>query len=52
VPEISEAMRRVAEDESLAADLLQRGHERASLFTWAKCAEQTWEVYREALQRR
>lgn len=49
VPEISDAMRRVAEDESLATDLRQRGRERASLFTWGKCAEQTWDVYREAM---
>ena len=49
VSEISETMRRVAEDESVATDLRRRGHERASLFTWAKCAEQTWEVYQEAL---
>ena len=49
VPEISEAMRRVAEDESLAAGLRQRGRERASHFTWTKCAEQTSEVYRDVL---
>ena len=49
VSEIGEAMRRVAQDELLASDLRQRGRERASLFTWKKCAEQTWEVYRDAL---
>ena len=52
VPEISEAMRRVAEDESLASNLRCRGRERASLFTWAKCAEQTWEMYRHILGER
>ena len=45
VREISEAMQRVAEDE-----LCHRGPQRASLFRWEKCAEQTWEVYREALK--
>lgn len=49
VSAISEAMRRVAEDELLAANLRWRGHERASLFTWVKSAAQTWEVYQEAL---
>jgi len=48
VSEIAAAMRRVAEDEPFAADLRQRGLARAKLFTWAKCAGQTWEVYREA----
>ena len=48
VSEISEAMRRVAEEEALAADLRWRGRARASLFTWTRSAEQTWEVYQEA----
>ena len=52
VPELSEAMRRVAEDEAMAADLRRRGRERASLFRWTKCAQQTWDVYREALRER
>jgi len=47
--QIGEAMRRVAEDEMLAADLGRRGKERAGLFSWEKCARATWEVYREAL---
>ncbi|MGH9785353.1 MAG: glycosyltransferase family 4 protein [Terriglobia bacterium] len=49
VSEIAAAMRRVAEDEPFAADLRRRGHARAKLFTWAKCAGQTWDVYREVL---
>ena len=49
VAQISTAMRHLAEDKSLAADLRLRGRKRASLFTWEKCAEQTWEVYRDAL---
>ena len=50
VSEISEAMRRVAENESLAADLRQRGRKRAAFFTWEKCARETWQVYEEALR--
>jgi alpha-1,3-rhamnosyl/mannosyltransferase len=49
VSEIAEAMRRVAKDEPFAADLQRRGRARAKQFTWARCAAQTWDVYREAL---
>ena len=52
VSEISEAMRRLAEDPTLAADLRQRGKQQAGLFSWGKCARQTWEVYQEALSRK
>ena len=50
VAQISEAMRRLAEDDVLASDLRRRGGERAGLFTWEKCARETWEVYQEALK--
>ncbi|HEV8612807.1 MAG TPA: glycosyltransferase family 1 protein, partial [Gemmatimonadales bacterium] len=50
VAALSEAMRRVAEDENLAASLRRRGFERASAFPWEKCASQTWKVYQEALE--
>jgi glycosyltransferase involved in cell wall biosynthesis len=49
VLEISEAMRRVAEDQTLAADLRRRGRERAAQFSWKRCAQETWKVYQEAL---
>ena len=49
VAQIREAMRRVIEDEAYAANLRRRGRERVNLFTWAKCAEETWEVYCEGL---
>lgn len=49
VAQIREAMRRVIEDEAYATNLRRRGRARASRFTWAQCAEQTWEVYREGL---
>ncbi|MBI3896525.1 MAG: glycosyltransferase family 4 protein [Acidobacteria bacterium] len=48
--EIGEAMRRVTEDEALASDLSRRGKQRAALFSWEKCARQTWDVYREVLE--
>ena len=50
VSEIREAMHRVTEDESLAADLRVRGVARAALFRWERCAAETWEVYQEALR--
>ena len=50
VSAISDAMQRVAEDAALAADLCQRGHRRAGFFRWDRCAEQTWQVYRELLK--
>ena len=49
IAQIREAMRRVIEDEAYAANLRRRGRARASRVTWARCAEQTWEVYREGL---
>lgn len=49
VSQISEAMRRLAEDDVLAEDLRQRGKQRAVLFTWEKCARETWAVYEDAL---
>jgi glycosyltransferase involved in cell wall biosynthesis len=51
ISEIAAAMRRVAEDEPFAADLQRRGQARARLFTWAKCAAETWDVYREVLEK-
>ena len=52
ISEISEAMRRVMEDEETARVLIQKGHQRASQFSWDKCAQQTWAVYQEALSER
>ena len=49
VSEISEAMRRVIEDEQTARALIEKGRRRAGEFTWERCAEQTWAVYQEAL---
>jgi glycosyltransferase involved in cell wall biosynthesis len=52
VDAIREAMRRVAEDESLARELGERGRRRAAEFTWDRCAERTWSVYEELLRGR
>lgn len=49
VGEIGGAMRRVAENEDLRADLSQRGIERAKMFSWRRSAEQTLDTYRKAL---
>ena len=50
VTQIGEAMRRVAEDPLLAADLGRRGLERIKLFSWEKCARETCEVYQETIK--
>jgi glycosyltransferase involved in cell wall biosynthesis len=50
VAEISEAMRRVAEDGAFASALRERGRKRAATFTWDRCARETWRVYEEVLR--
>ncbi len=47
--EIAAAMRRIAEDTTLRADLVRRGLRQAASFTWARTAEETWRVYTELL---
>ena len=49
VEELGEALRRVAGDEHLRADLAIRGRERAAGFTWERAVEHTWRVYQELL---
>jgi glycosyltransferase involved in cell wall biosynthesis len=44
--EIAAAMQRLAEDDALAADLAERGRKRVKEFSWAACARQTLDVYR------
>lgn len=44
--EISAAMQRLAEDDALAADMAERGRKRVEEFSWAVCARQTLDVYR------
>ena len=48
---LAEAMRRIANDASLRADLGAKGLERARLFTWKRCAEATRKGYEEARNR-
>lgn len=48
---LAEAMRRVASDASLRAQLGAKGLERAREFTWKRCAEGTRKAYEEARTR-
>lgn len=48
---IAESLRRVLEDRIFAADLGQKGVQRAAGFTWKRTAEQTIDVYRRVLNR-
>ena len=49
VEDIALAMRRISTDECLAADLSERGLERAELFSWDRCAAETMYVYRSLM---
>ncbi len=46
---IADALKRLAHDSALRADLSTRGLERAKKFSWRQSAEQTMETYRRAL---
>lgn len=48
--ELGSALARCLEDEALAGELEVRGLDRASKFSWERCAEETLEVYREVLE--
>ena len=43
--EIADAMQKLAEDDTWAAELAERGRKRVREFTWAACAQQTLDVY-------
>lgn len=45
--EIAAAMLRLAEDDALATDLVERGQRRVKSFTWDNCLQQTVRVYKE-----
>ena len=49
VSELSEAMAGLAEDQTLAVSLAERGRARAALMTWEACASKTLDVYRKAM---
>lgn len=42
-------LERILTDEALRQTLIEKGKQRASQFTWARCAEKTYQVYHEAL---
>jgi len=46
---IASALSRLIEDESLRAEMIRRGGERAKGFSWEKAAMETWRVYEELL---
>ncbi|WP_136588308.1 glycosyltransferase family 4 protein [Microbacterium hydrothermale] len=52
VDEIASALRRVLLEPALRGDLVQRGHERAELYSWRRMARQTHDVYERSLRGR
>lgn len=48
---MADAVRSVLYDEQTANQMRQRGYERAKQFTWAKCAEETRQVYEAVVNR-
>ncbi len=48
---ICEAVEKVISDESLRAQLVEKGKERLKLFSWEKTARETVEVYKKILQK-
>jgi glycosyltransferase involved in cell wall biosynthesis len=49
VQQLANVIHRVLKDEALAYNMRQRGLERASLFSWQRCAQETLDVYRQVL---
>jgi glycosyltransferase involved in cell wall biosynthesis len=47
---IANGLVRLAEDDSLRADLTHRGLERACAFPWESAVEKTWNIYQEILR--
>ena len=47
VEELVHALGRLAGDERLRGDLVEKGRARAVEFTWGRAVEKTWSVYRE-----
>ncbi|MDD2646540.1 MAG: glycosyltransferase family 1 protein [Patescibacteria group bacterium] len=44
--EISEIIKKIVEDENLRAEIKKLGQERVKKYSWDKCAEQTFDIYR------
>ena len=51
VDEIAEAIYRVLTDENLRKDLIKKGLERVSQFSWEKTARETLTVYKKACRK-
>jgi glycosyltransferase involved in cell wall biosynthesis len=47
IEEMAEKIEQVLTDEALRGQLSERGIERARLFSWERCARQTFDVYRD-----
>lgn len=47
--ELVEAVESICTDKALKKEYILRGHSRAELFTWDRCAEQTADVYRRIM---
>lgn len=50
VQQLADAIQKVLEDQALAQNMRQWGLERASLFSWQRCAQETVAVYRRMLE--
>jgi len=51
VPEMAEAMSRIATDESARKELVSRGLVRSREFSWERCAGKVAEVYKDVIKR-
>ena len=49
--EIARAIERLLRDRGLADELVRRGYERCSVFTWDETARRTLATYRRAIER-
>jgi glycosyltransferase involved in cell wall biosynthesis len=48
---VTDAVRRLVDEEPLRAELAERGRKRAAEFTWERTARETLAAYRKALHR-
>lgn len=49
IESIANGIYKVLTDESLRKSLIQKGLERAKMFSWEKCARETFDIYNEVL---
>jgi glycosyltransferase involved in cell wall biosynthesis len=50
VPGLADAMCRIVRDKALREDLIRRGLARAEMYSWEKCARETFTVYRRVYE--